>query len=194
MKNNLSHISDSEIISGCKEKQRHFQKLLFLRYSGQILTTCRRYTTNDYPAKDLVQETFIKVFEKIHQYDPKKGTIIGWIRRIAINVAIDNYNKKKIRTVYIDSNIEELIDNSTDDLDDSLSNCDEELIMHLVKNLPQGYQTVFNMYLLDGFSHLEIAKLLFISVSTSKSQLFKAKNMLKKQLFNYRKRRNENFK
>ncbi len=192
MKRNTSHITDSKIILGCSRKQSRFQKMLFIRYSGQILTTCRLYSTNDYPAKDILQDTFIKVFDKIHQYNPDRGPIVGWIRRIAINMALDHYKKSKIRTVHIDSDTEELLDVELAEIDDTVSRYDEEVIMQLIQSLPTGYKTVFNLYLLDGYSHSEIAKFLSISISTSKSQLFKAKKLLKEKLVNHRKRRNEN--
>jgi RNA polymerase sigma-70 factor (ECF subfamily) len=131
-------------------------------------------------AGDILQETFITVFEKIAQYDPSKGAIDTWINRIAINTALKALRKKQTALVDID-----LLPDIADEVPDENTTMDdisEEYLLGLIQALPVGYRTVFNLYVIDGFGHQEIADTLGISPQTSKSQLFKAKAMLRRNL------------
>jgi RNA polymerase sigma factor (sigma-70 family) len=176
----LSKDIDS-IIAGCRHKDGKCQRLLFNRCAPRVLTTCRRYEVKGLDARDILQETFLAVFEKIAQYDPSKAAIDTWINRIAVNIALKMLNKSKIQWVEL-SHIPDLADWDgalETDIEDEL---DEEQILALIQELPLGYRTVFNLYVIDDFSHAEIAKTLEISEQTSKSQLFKAKAMLRQKL------------
>lgn len=172
----------ADILNGCRQNNPRFQKLLFEKYSQVVYTTCRRYNTPYYHAKDLLHDTFIKVFDKINQFDEKKGKLESWITRIAINLALNSIRDKKINFVKLDYDLEEITENSSLQYDLS-----EEEILAIIDQLPLGYKTVFNLYVFDDFTHKEIATELNISVSTSKSQLFKAKKMLQKQIFDIQK-------
>ena len=167
----------TELLVGCRKKDHVAQKLLFERYAGLVLTTCRRYSTSYYPPKDLLQDTFIKVFEKIHQFDENKGKFKSWITRIAINLALNSIRDRKIKIVGYEMEMEQ--PNENEKLSADLS---EEKILAIIDKLPMGYKTVFNLYAIDGFSHQEIADKLNISLSTSKSQLFKAKRALQLEI------------
>jgi RNA polymerase sigma factor (sigma-70 family) len=166
-----------QIIAGCQQQQEHCQRLLFNRCAPKLLTTCRRYENHHLDAREIMHDTFITVFEKINQYDSEKGSIDTWMNRIAINTALKSLRKKPMHWEDIDR-IADVPDEPEND-NSTLQNLTEEQIMAVIEELPPGYRTVFNLFVIDGFSHQEIADQLGISTQTSKSQLFKAKAMLR---------------
>jgi RNA polymerase sigma factor (sigma-70 family) len=166
-----------QIIAGCQQQQEYCQRLLFNRCAPKLLTTCRRYENHHLDAREIMHDTFITVFEKINQYDPEKGSIDTWMNRIAINTALKSLRKKPMHWEDIDL-VPDVPDDSEND-DNALQDLTEEQIMAVIEGLPVGYRTVFNLSVIDGFSHKEIADQLSISIQTSKSQLFKAKAMLR---------------
>ncbi len=174
------------LIERCKNQEENAQKLLFEQFAGLVFTTCRRYSTSSYPAKDLLQDTFIKVFEKIHSYDEKKGKLESWIIRIAINLALNAIRDNKLKFVNFDS--KNTITDQSDEIR-SLFDLSEEEILQKIEELPLGYRTVFNLYVFNDFSHKAIAKELDISVSTSKTQLYKAKKMLQTKITHVQKKK-----
>ncbi|MEM6725596.1 MAG: sigma-70 family RNA polymerase sigma factor [Bacteroidota bacterium] len=167
------------IIEGCRKQDSRSQELLFRYFAPRILTTCRRYETPHFGAQDILQETFLTVFNKFHQFDPDKGAIESWMKRIAINTALKVLRKQKLQFVEIDYHPEAASMSATPDVEPNIS---EEQILSALKELPEGYRTVFNLFVIDGFSHQEIAELLSISPQTSKSQFFKAKRMMRTKL------------
>ena len=175
-------VSDKNIIEGCIIGQREAYSNLFNKYSPIMLVICMRYSKNKAEAEDIMQEGFIKVFKNIKSFR-HEGSFEGWIKRIMINTAI-NHHQKNLKHYYHDNidNYQESIntDNEVDVAPDLP--VPKEQIMNMIQNLPEGYKFVFNMYVFEGYSHKEIAKELNITVSTSKSQLFKARNFLRKQL------------
>ena len=136
---------------------------------------CFRYTGNNQDAEDVMQEGFILIFSKLKNYK-HEGSFEGWIRKIMINVALKYIKKKKklytedIKTIY----------NLYDKNQDAISGLSSDELLNLLTQLPVGYRTVFNMYVIEGYSHKEIGQMLKIAESSSRSQLAKAKNMLKK--------------
>lgn len=136
---------------------------------------CFRYTGNNQDAEDVMQEGFILIFSKLKNYK-HEGSFEGWIRKIMINVALKYIKKKKklytedIKTIY----------NLYDKNQDAISGMSSDELLNLLTQLPVGYRTVFNMYVIEGYSHKEIGQMLKIAESSSRSQLAKAKNMLKK--------------
>jgi len=174
------YVSIEELIKGCKQNNQQSQKLLFEKFAPLIFTTCRRYSSANYPAKDLLQDTFIKAFDKIHQFNPEKGKLQSWITRISINLALNAIREKKTTFVEINAaNETNLFQPDEEVLNPDLR---EEEILALINDLPTGYRTIFNLFVIDGFSHKEIASNLDISISTSKSQLHKAKQLLQQQI------------
>jgi len=101
-----TRISTTDLITGCKSKDKYFQKIFFERYAPIVYTTCRRYGSQDYTAKDLMQDSFIKAFDKIHQFDPKKGKPESWLNRIAINLALNEIRRRKVDTVELNEDID----------------------------------------------------------------------------------------
>lgn len=144
-----------------------------MRYSGKMLAVCLRYTRHRMEAEDILQDAFIKVFDNISKFE-FKGSFEGWIRRIVINTALKNYSKKSFKQEQIGlENQPEL------PLEPEIySNLEEEELLRLINQLPDGYRVVFNLYAVEGYSHKEIADLLGIQESTSRSQLVKARKML----------------
>ena len=142
-----------------------------------MLGVCLRYARNRQDAEDILQDSFIKVFEKIGQFK-NEGSFEGWLKRVCVNQCLDILKKEK-------SQFSEDIDNYTQlpsQAVDVNSEISAKNLMQLLMRLPVGYRTVFNLYAIEGYSHAEIATLLNINENTSKSQLFKARKWLQGQL------------
>ena len=157
-------------------------KSLYDQYKSQLFIICLRYAQDRSQAQDFLQDSFIKIFNNLDSYDSNKGAFEFWISRITINVCLAYVRKKTIYPVSLNS-VEETI--TTDNA--VLSSLSLQEMLKLIQDLPFGYKTVFNMYVIDGFSHREIAQQLKISESTSKSQLAKARKMLQKKILNTKK-------
>ena len=147
---------------------------LYNRYSPVLYGICLRYSKNEADAEDILQETFITVFNKIKQYR-SEGSLEGWLKRIAVNTSI-NFYRKKIRLgtvsnddIFFDFEIEETV----------FSKLTNDELVNLIRQMPEGYRMVFNLYVIEGYKHNEIADMLGVSESTSKTQLLKAKKYLK---------------
>lgn len=174
-----------QLIEKCRKGDEKSQEILFKAFYGKMLAACYRYAENMDEAKDLVQEGFIKVFNKL-SYD-QKGSLEGWIRRVIVNNAIDHVRKKKH---YFSEYRDELLDNKEDEItnEKELENYQRikaKVMMKLIQKLSPAYKMVFNLYVLEDYSHKEIAKKLTISEGTSKSNLAKAKMNLKKMFDEY---------
>lgn len=156
------------------------QKQLYESFAGSMLGVCYRYTKSKEDAEDVLQEGFIKMFHHLDKYD-HKGAFGGWLRRIMVNTSI-NYLKKNARynrdMVFNDI---ELVPVSKLSSDENLeSDLNARQLASLLRQLPVGYQTIFNLHAIEGYSHVEIGKLLGITDSTSRTQFFKARNLLMK--------------
>lgn len=172
------------IISDCLRNNRKAQEDLFKLFYGKMLGVSMRYTKDQDTAKDIVQTSFIKAFNKLESFD-RDGNFENWLKRIVINTAIDNIRKAKKAPYVNDLNEDYALFNEDDTEDDfELSEIRTELIMEAIQKLSPAYQTVFNLYVIEEYSHKEIAEMLNISEGTSKSNLSKAKVNLKKMLKN----------
>jgi RNA polymerase sigma factor (sigma-70 family) len=173
---------EAELIEGCKRGIEKYCKLLFNTYYGTMLGVCRRYAREQEEAKDILQEGFMKIFKNIKQYK-KAGSFEGWMKRIMVNTAIDHYKKNNIRNIteYLDESEEEAasISDCGDSMEQPLS---PEFLLVLVQKLPTVYRMVFNLHVIEDYSHREIGEILGINESTSRSNLSKAKNHLRNQL------------
>lgn len=153
------------------------QELLYKKFSSKMYGVCLRYSGNVDDANDLLQEGFIKVFKNLLKFRGE-GSFEGWMRRIFVNTSIEHF-RKKIKLY----NVSEVQENTIEDTDlNILDTLAEKDIITLVNELSPGYKTVFNMYVIEGYSHKEIADMLGITEGTSKSQLARAKGVLKKSL------------
>jgi len=172
------------VIEGCLRNERRSQEELFRLYYGKLFPVCLRYTVDRDSAQEILQESFIKIFEKLGAFD-YKGSFEGWLRRIVSNTAIDAIRKSKKDPFRTDDDndfklgaedpiiVKEEVD---------LSELKGEIAMEATQKLSPAYRTVFNLYVLEDYSHKEIADLLGISEGTSKSNLAKAKMNLQRML------------
>lgn len=172
----MTYHSDTEIIAGCLKNDRGAQKALYDQYKTRMYTLSYRITGNFDDANDVLQEGFLQVFRKLHTFkgESKLGS---WIHTIMARTAID---KIKHRIFFEDV---EKIDTSS--LIDWGNSIDTDHLEKAIADLPEGYRSIFTLYEIEGFKHREIAELLEISENTSKSQLFKAKKILRKKLTEY---------
>ena len=170
-------LTDDALIAGCLKGKARYQKALYEKYGPQMMAVCERYAGNSMEAEDNFHEAFMNVFRKINQY--KGGSFYSWMRRIFINVSINNYHKHKKH--YYQNDIDEATSIESANAS-SISQMSEAELMSKIDKLPQGCRTVFCLYVIDGYKHIEIAEMLGISEGTSKSQLFKAREMLKKAI------------
>lgn len=171
-------MNDSELVSECLKGKPSAQRNLFQVHSGKMFAVCLRYMGNTMEAEEVLQESFIKVFEKLNQWKGD-GPLGGWIRTIVVNTALTRIkNNKKFK---LDKNIDEAVTLS-DNNEDQLEAMQAEDLMKLIAQMPDGYKTVFNLFVVEGYGHKEIAEMLGVSESTSKTQFLKAKNWLVKRI------------
>ena len=170
-----------QLLKGCMQNERLSQKKLYELYYGRMMGVCMRYSNNQETARDILNEGFLKVFKHLHTYEPRHS-LESWIKRIMINTAIDNYrkNKKHGQQVDLEQAVHYISDNNNDL--SVISSLTAQEIMQLVQKLSPAYRTVFNLYVIEGYKHHEIAKMLDISVGASKSNLAKAKSNLRKMI------------
>jgi RNA polymerase sigma factor (sigma-70 family) len=166
-------ISESDLLEGCRRGDRKMQHELYNRFAPKMYGVCLRYAANAEGAEDILQEGFIKIFNKISSYRGE-GSFEGWIRRIFVNTAIEHFRKKTYLQPITETE-ENTVEGKYLSVLDSLA---EKDIIQLVQQLSPGYRTVFNMYVVEGYSHKQIAEMLGISEGTSKSQLSRAKLIL----------------
>ena len=180
-------MTEAELISGCVKQDRACQKQLYEQFYGKMMAVCVRYAKNRDEAKDILNEGFMKVFTNLRNF-ANTGSFEGWIRRIIVNTAIDHLRKNRheyliVNTVYADqagvTKVEEVEE------DDIFRNIRQEDIIHAIQELSPAYRTVFNLFVMEEFTHKEIAEKLDISEGTSKSNLSKAKFNLKKNLAHF---------
>lgn len=175
-------INQDLIIQGCIDGDRRAQQKLYEHFYSKMMVVCLRYSKDEDEALDMFQEAFIKVFNSLHKFG-KQGSFEGWVRRIMVNTCIDHIRKNKRHSMMV-----ELDDKhgsiEIDEEEDAgiLEHVNFQDLLGMVQHLSPAYKSVFNMYILDGFTHQEIANSLNISVGTSKSNLAKAKGNLKKML------------
>lgn len=171
-----NHIpSETDLIQGCINGDRQMQQLLYNKFSSKMYGVCLRYAGNEDDANDLLQEGFIKIFKNLSKFR-SEGSFEGWIRRIFVNTSIEHY-RKKVKLYNVTEVQEDIIEDNELDALDLLAAKD---IIKIVNELSPGYKAVFNMHVIEGYSHKEIAEILGITEGTSKSQLARAKSVLKK--------------
>lgn len=169
---------EKDLVVACKNGERKAQEMLYLCYSRKMLGVCRGYASCEDDAKDILQDGFIKVFDSIGRFD-LKGSLEGWIRRIIVNTAIDRYRKNvNLIRVNLDSvkEHEEFVDDAVADT------IDLQLFLEMIQDLPDGCRIIFNLHIIEGYKHREIAEMLNISEGTSKSQVYEAKQILQKKI------------
>lgn len=167
-------MKDEELVKLCLKKDRLAERALYDRFAGQMFAICMRYMRNREEAEDVFQEGMIKVYNKLETWQGS-GPLGGWMRKVFIHMSL-NHIKAHRKKIFSD------IENHPEpenELADALDDLSAEEILKTIQSLPLGYKTVFNLFAIEGYSHAEIASLLGVSESTSKTQFLKAKAKLK---------------
>ena len=154
---------------------------MYQQYSGVLFSICLRYSPNYTEAEDNLQDAFMTIFEKVGQFKDK-GSFEGWMKRVTVNTVLQKYRKQKVFNIKEEANIEQ----PEDDDDVIESDVPLKYLLKIIQELPDRYRLVFSMYVLDGYAHKEIAEMLGISDGTSKSNLARARGILKKKVEAYR--------
>lgn len=178
-------MKETELIKGCKKGDRKSQKWLYEKYSVRFFGVCKRYMKDVETAEDVLVKGFLKIFENINTFE-SKGSFEGWMYKIMVNECLMELRKKQDFTIYLESSNIQPRKEAT-----ALENLYEQDVLKLLEFLPIGCRTVFNLYVIEGYKHNEIAKKLNISEGTSKSQLNLAKEKLKVLLDEYGIRKNQ---
>ncbi len=171
-------MSNEQLVEACLKGDSRAQKMLFEKYGPKLYGVCMRYSKSQEEAQDMLQDGFVKIFEKLTSYKGE-GSFEGWMRRIMVNTCLDEIRrtKKYQGNVDIDDYSYSLTTNES-----VLSELAAKDLLKILQHIPVGYRTVFNLYVIEGYSHKEIAEELEITVSTSKSQFSRAKAMLREIL------------
>ena len=170
-------LTENRLLENCIAGNRKSQKDLYDLYSPKMFSVCLRYSKNQMDAEDILQDGFVKLFNNLHRFRGE-GSFDGWVRRIFVNTAIEHIRRKNLNT----TGGEGLENTIADKHRNALDNLYEKDIIKTANTLSDGYRTVFNLYAVEGYSHKEIAAQLGITESTSKSQLSRAKAILRNML------------
>lgn len=172
-------LTDLELVKYCLKGDRKKQEILYRRYASKMYATCLAYAKDKDDAKDILQDGFVKVFTSLKNYNGS-GSLEGWIKKIIVNTAIDYYRKslKDLSNTDFRNEIEKEVAPSI------LDRINTEELMNIVHKLPEGARIIFNLYAIEGYNHVEIAKILNISEGTSKSQFSRARYLLQEKINN----------
>ena len=171
-------MEEEQLIKGCINGESWARKMVYEKYAPSMMSVCQRYVCNREIARDLLHDGFIKLFTKIDTYSGA-GSFNGWMRRVFATIALEYLRRNKMIQYGVNEEAEYKIENIDISPFEHLSVND---LYFLIANLPDGCRTVFNMYAIEGYSHMEIAKELGISENTSRSQYFRARQMLQKMV------------
>ena len=172
-------MSLEQLIEQCKKNDVKAQSQIYKLFASKLFSVCLKYSRNYAEAEDNLQDAFVTIFEKIAQYK-NLGSFEGWIKRITINTALQHYRSVGVYDIVNENQIE---DESIEVDEDSIK---IDFLLGIIQELPDRYRLVFNLYVLDDFSHKEIADMLKISIGTSKSNLARARMILKEKIEYYK--------
>ncbi|WP_407557097.1 RNA polymerase sigma factor [Winogradskyella sp. 4-2091] len=172
-------MSLNQLIENCISQDAKAQSQLYKQFASKLFSLCLKYSKNYAEAEDNLHDAFITIFGKIDQYN-NKGSFEGWLKRIAINTSLQRYRDNVgVYDIINEGNIEDVsVDINQDDVS-------IEYLLKIIQELPDRYRLVFNLYVLDGYSHVEISELINISTGTSKSNLARARMILKDKIEDY---------
>lgn len=173
----LRELTERELVRGCLDNDPRCQELLYARYARRMYAVCLRYARHQLEAQDLMQEGFIRVFDKLKGFR-MDGSLEGWVRRIMVHTAINHYRRKAFQMERF--GLEHVPDEPV--ASTAVDHLGEQELLAMVSALPDGYRVVFNMYAIEGYDHAEIASMLGCGESTSRSQLAKARRMLQSMI------------
>jgi RNA polymerase sigma-70 factor (ECF subfamily) len=164
-----------QLIINCKKRDIKSQSEIYHLFAGKLFALCLKYSKTKQSAEDNLQDAFITIFDKIDQYK-FKGSFEGWMKRIVINTSLQTYRQKNVLNL-VEENYPDEVEVEVDEDDLSL-----DFLLKIIQALPERYRMVFNLYVLDGYSHKEISGMLGIAEGTSKSNLSRARLILKEKI------------
>lgn len=170
-------MDEKKLIQACIKEDKSAQKALYDLFSAKMYFVCLRYARHEAEAQDILQDAFIKVFDKLDSFR-FNGSFEGWVRRIMVNTAL-NYCRKstyKYENIGIEDYQDKVVNSK------AISRLSEQELLGIIQQLPDGYRMVFNLYIIEGYNHKEIAEMLSISENTSRSQLAKARKWMQNVL------------
>ena len=176
-------MDDSQLIIACKKQDRNAQKILYERFAPTMMAVCLRYCKEEESARDLLHDGFLRAFTQIGSFSGR-GSFEGWLRRIFVNLALENYRKEKQKLKFMEE-YSHISSNESEVPEDNMleiGDIPKEEVLELIRDLPPGYRTVFNMFIFEEMSHKEIARTLGINEAASRSQFFRAKTLLQKKI------------
>jgi RNA polymerase sigma-70 factor (ECF subfamily) len=171
-------LSLDQLILNCKKNDAKAQSQIYKLFSGTLFSICLKYSRNRAEAQDTLHDAFIIVFKKIEQYK-HKGSFEGWLKRVTVTTALQKFRSKGVLEIVNEEQIEDV----SLEIDEEQVSLD--FLLKIIQELPDRYRLVFNLYVLDGFSHNEVAEMLSISSGTSKSNLARARHILKQKIETY---------
>ena len=175
-----------QLINDCKNDNRKAQEQLYRLYSPKLFAVCLKYSRNYAEAQDNLQDGFILIFKKIEQFS-FKGSFDGWLKRVMINHVLKQYRNQTFLSLVN----EDIADDQEVEIEDDSITMD--YLLRIIQELPDRYRLVFNLYVIDGFSHAEIGEMLTITVGTSKSNLARARMILKEKIEQYKNEETKKF-
>ena len=184
--------SEEDIAKGIRKGDNRAMRHFYAQYGGLLAAACSRYVNNDDDVKDLMQDAMVNIIQNIDNFTYKgKGSLRAWATRIVVNQALNFVkSQKRFHDTFADKDLGNL--SLADNEEPDISDVPAEVIQRLISQLPDGYRTVFNRFAIEGKSHKEIPALLVIKADTSASQFFRAKNILAKQIENYKRNKSHN--
>ncbi|MEX0997260.1 MAG: sigma-70 family RNA polymerase sigma factor [Flavobacteriaceae bacterium] len=165
----------NELIEKCKQEDIKAQGELYTLYSSKLYAVCLKYSRNATEAQDNLQDAFLTIFKSMSQYK-HKGSFEGWMKRITVNTVLQKYRKERYFEIVNENQIED------PEVEIEESSFSLDYLLKLIQELPDRYRMVFNLYVLDDYSHQEVAEMLGITVGTSKSNLARARMILKNKI------------
>lgn len=178
-----NHLTTDQIIQGCRRKDADCQKALVNQYSEQLYTICLRYCRDKASSKDVLQETFIRIFKSFKNFDSEKGSLQAWMRKITVNMALKSLKKSPISSTYMSVELTDIVSIEPT----AIEKMKAEDLMRIIQTLPDTYRKVFNLSVIEGYSHKEIGNMLNIEEVSSRSNLSRAKQLLRKKLRAFKK-------
>lgn len=173
-------MTEAELIEACKRKESLAQRLLYDRFVDRMYLLCLRYIVNEADAEEILSDSFFKCFKNIHQFTYiDEGGVRAWLSKIVVNECLMFLRKKKQLVLPIDDHP---VHKDLTEQDTALHYMETKDILRHIQEMPAGYRTVLNLYVFEDMGHKDIAAMLQISENTSKSQLFKARAMLKQKI------------
>lgn len=171
-------MSLEQLLQKCRNNETKAQSDLYKLYSSKLFPLCLKYSRNYAEAEDNLQDAFMTIFKKISQYSGK-GSFEGWLKRITVNTALQRYRTKGVFDIVNEGQIEDV------EVEVDVESVDLDFLLNAIQELPDRYRLVFNLYVLDGYSHKEISEMLEITTGTTKSNLARARKILKVKVEGY---------